>query len=167
METRKQSAVEKKQCGLNCAQARQIMNKFQERNGATQCKLLKGIGTGKVLRECSDSLADAAELLETNSIANAHRTASTIFVVSNARSIATSGGNLSHTGCNSDIATGTHQPNTNLPDKLVWAGIPKTPAGKKHIETPHCDVSTIFMREWKISLPSACGIGNPASLYLV
>ena len=120
METRKHIAVEKKHCGLNCAQAvlcayadiagideetairlagpfgggmgnmegtcgaivgaglvlglaskgpstkqmRQIMNKFQERNGATQCKLLKGIGTGKVLRECSDCVADAAEFLE-------------------------------------------------------------------------------------------------------
>ena len=120
METRKQIAVEKKHCGLNCAQAvlctyadiagideetairlaapfgagmgnmegtcgaitgaglvlglaskgpstkqmRQIMNKFQERNGATQCKLLKGAGTGKVLRECSDCVADAAEFLE-------------------------------------------------------------------------------------------------------
>ena len=118
MATRKQIAVEKKRCGLNCAQAvlftyadiagideetairlaapfgagmgnmegtcgaitgaglvlglsgastrqmRQIMNKFQERNGATQCKLLKGVGTGKVLRECSDCVADAAEFLE-------------------------------------------------------------------------------------------------------
>ena len=120
METRKQIAVEKKHCGLNCAQAvlctyadiagideetairlaapfgagmgnmegtcgaitgaglvlglaskgpstkqmRQIMNKFQKRNGATQCKLLKGVGTGKVLRECSDCVADAAEFLE-------------------------------------------------------------------------------------------------------
>ena len=120
METRKQIAVEKKHCGLNCAQAvlcayaeiagideetairmaapfgagmgnmegtcgaivgaglvlgltgkgastrrmRQIMNKFQERNGATQCKLLKGVGTGKVLRECIDCVADAAEFLE-------------------------------------------------------------------------------------------------------
>ena len=45
-------------------QMRQIMNKFQERNGATQCKLLKGVGTGKVLRECSDCVADAAEFLE-------------------------------------------------------------------------------------------------------
>lgn len=120
METRKHIAVEKKHCGLNCAQAvlcayadiagideetairlagpfgagmgnmegtcgaivgaglvlglaskgpstrqmRQIMNKFQERNGATQCKMLKGVGTGKVLRECSDCVADAAEFLE-------------------------------------------------------------------------------------------------------
>ena len=116
--SRKHLAVEKKHCGLNCAQAvlcayadiagideetairlsgpfgagmgnmegtcgaivgaglvlglsggstrqmHQIMNKFQERNGATQCKLLKGIGTGKVLRDCSDCVADAAEFLE-------------------------------------------------------------------------------------------------------
>ena len=122
METRKQIAVERKRCGLNCAQAvlstyadiagideetairlagpfgggmgtmegtcgaivgaglvlglankgkatstkqmRQIMNKFQERNGATQCKMLKGVGTGKVLRECNDCVADAVEFLE-------------------------------------------------------------------------------------------------------
>ncbi len=43
---------------------RKIMDKFQERNGATQCKLLKGIGTNKVLRECPDCVADAAEFLE-------------------------------------------------------------------------------------------------------
>ena len=45
-------------------QMRQIMNKFQERNGATQCKLLKGIGTKVVRRECPDCVADAAEFLE-------------------------------------------------------------------------------------------------------
>ncbi len=43
---------------------RQIMTQFQERNGATQCKLLKGVGTGAVLRECAGCVADAAELLE-------------------------------------------------------------------------------------------------------
>lgn len=43
---------------------RQIMMKFQERNGATQCKLLKGVGTGGVLRECAGCVADAAEFLE-------------------------------------------------------------------------------------------------------
>ena len=32
---------------------RVMMNKFQQRNGATQCKLLKGVGTGEVLRECT------------------------------------------------------------------------------------------------------------------
>ncbi|MBO7082573.1 MAG: C_GCAxxG_C_C family protein [Bacteroidales bacterium] len=50
--------------GGSTKQMRQIMNKFQERNGATQCKLLKGVGTGKVLRECNDCVADAAEFLE-------------------------------------------------------------------------------------------------------
>jgi len=43
---------------------RQIMSKFNERNGATQCKVLKGIETGNVLRECPDCVADAAEFLE-------------------------------------------------------------------------------------------------------
>ena len=43
---------------------RQIMMKFQERNGATQCKMLKGVGTGVVLRECTGCVADAAEFLE-------------------------------------------------------------------------------------------------------
>ena len=43
---------------------RQVMMRFQERNGATQCKLLKGVGTNIVLRECSGCVADAAELLE-------------------------------------------------------------------------------------------------------
>lgn len=43
---------------------RQIMIQFQERNGATQCKLLKGVGTRVLLRECTGCVADAAELLE-------------------------------------------------------------------------------------------------------
>ena len=43
---------------------KQIMTKFQFRNGATQCRLLKGIDTGMVLRECSDCVADAVEFLE-------------------------------------------------------------------------------------------------------
>jgi C_GCAxxG_C_C family probable redox protein len=43
---------------------RQIMTQFQQRNGATQCRLLKGVGKGKVLRECPLCVADAAEFLE-------------------------------------------------------------------------------------------------------
>ena len=43
---------------------RLIMEKFQQRNGATQCCRLKGIESGKVLRECADCVADAAEFLE-------------------------------------------------------------------------------------------------------
>ena len=56
-------------------QMRQIMSMFQERNGATQCKLLKGIETNVVLRErlrvgerssgtCPLCVSDAAEFLE-------------------------------------------------------------------------------------------------------
>ena len=45
-------------------QMRQIMTKFKERNGATQCKLLKGVDTKIVLRECPYCVADAAEFLE-------------------------------------------------------------------------------------------------------
>lgn len=45
-------------------QMRQIMTRFQERNGATQCRLLKGVGTNVVLRACPDCVADAAEFLE-------------------------------------------------------------------------------------------------------
>jgi hypothetical protein len=45
-------------------QMREMMTKFQERNGATRCKLLKGVGTKVVLRECPDCVADAAEFLE-------------------------------------------------------------------------------------------------------
>ena len=43
---------------------RQIMNNFHKRNGATQCKLLKGTESGIVLRECPDCVADACEFLE-------------------------------------------------------------------------------------------------------
>lgn len=41
-----------------------IMKAFEERNGSVTCKVLKGIETGKVLRECSDCVRDAAEFLE-------------------------------------------------------------------------------------------------------
>ena len=43
---------------------RRIMEKFQERNGATQCRVLKGLENGKVLRSCPDCVADASEFLE-------------------------------------------------------------------------------------------------------
>lgn len=41
-----------------------IMNSFQARNGATQCRQLKGVDSKRVLRECNDCVADAAEFLE-------------------------------------------------------------------------------------------------------
>ncbi|MBR1601263.1 MAG: C_GCAxxG_C_C family protein [Alphaproteobacteria bacterium] len=43
---------------------REIISKFQERNGAIQCKLLKGLENGNMLRECPDCVADACEFLE-------------------------------------------------------------------------------------------------------
>jgi len=43
---------------------KQLMKKFQERNGTTQCRMLKGAGTGKVVRDCPDCVADAAGFLE-------------------------------------------------------------------------------------------------------
>lgn len=43
---------------------RKVMNGFQASNGATQCRLLKGVDTGKVLRSCEGCVADACELLE-------------------------------------------------------------------------------------------------------
>ena len=49
---------------LSRSRMKTIMEQFQERNGATRCRLLKGVGTGKPLRECTDCVADAAEFLE-------------------------------------------------------------------------------------------------------
>ena len=41
-----------------------IMTKFKKRNGATQCRALKGIDTHTPLRECTDCVADACDFLE-------------------------------------------------------------------------------------------------------
>ncbi len=41
-----------------------IMTKFRMRNGATQCRLLKGVDTKVVLRDCAGCVQDAAELLQ-------------------------------------------------------------------------------------------------------
>lgn len=43
---------------------KEIMTNFRKRNGATVCRELKGVGTGRVLRQCEDCVADAAEFLE-------------------------------------------------------------------------------------------------------
>lgn len=45
-------------------QVREVMTRFAERNHATQCKLLKGVGTHVVLRECPLCVADACEFME-------------------------------------------------------------------------------------------------------
>ncbi|MBQ7611368.1 MAG: C_GCAxxG_C_C family protein [Bacteroidales bacterium] len=49
---------------LSRSRMARLMARFQERNGATRCRLLKGIDTGKVLRDCPDCVADASEFLE-------------------------------------------------------------------------------------------------------
>lgn len=43
---------------------RAVMTDFKERNGSVTCKVLKGIETGVMLRECNDCVRDAAEFLE-------------------------------------------------------------------------------------------------------
>lgn len=43
---------------------REMMANFQARNHATQCKVLKGVETKQVLRECPMCVADACEFLE-------------------------------------------------------------------------------------------------------
>ncbi len=49
---------------LSRSKMKELMTRFEQKNGATRCKLLKGIGTGKVLRACPDCVADASEILE-------------------------------------------------------------------------------------------------------
>lgn len=49
---------------LSRARMKEIMEKFRQRCGATQCKLLKGVGSGKPLRDCPDCVSDASEFLE-------------------------------------------------------------------------------------------------------
>lgn len=41
-----------------------IMTRFQERNGATQCRALKGVDTHVMLRSCPDCVSDACEIME-------------------------------------------------------------------------------------------------------
>ena len=45
-------------------QMREIMQKFEDRNHATQCRQLKGVDTHVVLRPCPLCVADACEFLE-------------------------------------------------------------------------------------------------------
>ncbi|MCQ2508280.1 MAG: C-GCAxxG-C-C family protein [Dorea sp.] len=41
-----------------------LLKKFEEKNGATICKEIKGVETGVVLRSCPGCIADAVEILE-------------------------------------------------------------------------------------------------------
>ncbi len=44
-------------------QSRQMLQKFDQMSGATICKKLKGIETGKVLCECDDCVRNAVKIL--------------------------------------------------------------------------------------------------------
>ena len=44
--------------------AKELINKFKEKNGSVICSELKGLKTGKVLRQCSECIADACEIFE-------------------------------------------------------------------------------------------------------
>ena len=43
------------------AAIKRVMEQFEQRNGASICRQLKGIDTGTPLRACNDCVADAAE----------------------------------------------------------------------------------------------------------
>ena len=44
--------------------AKELINKFKEKNGSVICAELKGLKTGKVLRPCAGCIADACEIFE-------------------------------------------------------------------------------------------------------
>ena len=50
--------------GASYKLSRQIVEEFKNQNGATQCRDLKGVETGKVLRACPDCIRDAARIAE-------------------------------------------------------------------------------------------------------
>ena len=50
--------------GASYKLSRQIVEEFKNQNGATQCRELKGVDTGKVLRACPDCISDAARIAE-------------------------------------------------------------------------------------------------------
>lgn len=56
--------------GASYKLSRQIVEEFKNQNGATQCRELKGVDTGKVLRACPDCIRDAARIAESVLFAN-------------------------------------------------------------------------------------------------
>ena len=44
--------------------SRALITRFEEKNGATICGELKGVGTGNVLRDCDGCIKDAVEIVE-------------------------------------------------------------------------------------------------------
>ena len=56
--------MKNKNPGKTMQDIRAMMTEFKNQNGSVICRELKGIGTGKILRECNDCVRDAALLLE-------------------------------------------------------------------------------------------------------
>lgn len=50
--------------GITYQLSKEIVQKFEDKNGALLCKDLKGITTGRVLRACTGCIEDAAALVE-------------------------------------------------------------------------------------------------------
>ncbi|NLD19384.1 MAG: C_GCAxxG_C_C family protein [Clostridiales bacterium] len=49
----------------NCYKAaKQLINKFEEKNKSIICREIKGVETGRVLRSCDGCIEDAAQLIE-------------------------------------------------------------------------------------------------------
>lgn len=44
--------------------AKELVKRFEDKNGSVICHELKGVGTGQVLRDCAGCVHDAAEILE-------------------------------------------------------------------------------------------------------
>lgn len=44
--------------------SKEILKCFEEKNGSTICRELKGVDTGKVLRSCPDCIMDAVEIAQ-------------------------------------------------------------------------------------------------------
>ena len=44
--------------------SKEIVKRFEEKNGSTICRDLKGVDTGKVLRTCPGCIEDAVEIVQ-------------------------------------------------------------------------------------------------------
>lgn len=43
---------------------RELMKRFEDKNTSTVCSVIKGVGTGKILRDCNGCVEDVAVILE-------------------------------------------------------------------------------------------------------
>lgn len=46
--------------------AKTMTNKFVEKNQSTECKVIKGVDTGKILCSCDDCMKDCASIVESH-----------------------------------------------------------------------------------------------------